>query len=331
MNFLNMPKIELHCHLDGSIRPSTLFELAVSLGITNKTTLESFSPLIRVSNDCSSLVDYLKCFDMPIEVMQRKESLRRIARELIEDVAKTNVKYIEVRFAPHLHTNKGLTFEQVISSVLEGLEEGKTLTGTRYNLILCCMRHMPLSTSMEVVELGLPFLGNGVVAIDLAGDEAHFPPNIHAAAFQKAKALGYHITVHAGETGNAQNVLDAIENLCAERIGHGLAIKDEPHAYAFVKKNQTPLEMCPTSNVQTQGVKHFSEHPIMAFLKDGIHTTINTDNMTVSGITLETECFCLSEDLDAQTEDIWFLYKNALEASFASEEDKAYLRTLITD
>lgn len=330
MNFLNIPKIELHCHLDGSIRPSTLFEMAVSLGITDKDTLETFSPLIRVNEDCTSLVDYLKCFALPIQVMQTQESLERIARELVEDVAKTNVKYIEVRFAPHFHMEKGLSFEQVVSSALKGLEEGRSLTGTRYNLILCCMRHMPLSTSMEVVELGLPFLGKGVVAIDLAGDEAHFPPNLHAPAFQKAKALGYHITVHAGETGNAQNVLDAIENLYAERIGHGLAIKDEPDAYAFVKKAHIPLEMCPTSNVQTQGVKSFSEHPILRFMKDGIYATLNTDNMTVSGITLETECVSLSKDLGASAEDVWSLYKNALEASFASEEDKIYLRSLIS-
>lgn len=330
MDFLNIPKIELHCHLDGSIRPSTLFEMAVSLGITDETTLETFIPLIRVTENCTSLVDYLKCFSLPIQVMQTRESLERIARELIEDVAMTNVKYIEVRFAPHFHMEKGLTFEQVVSSVLKGLEEGRSLTGTRSNLILCCMRHMSLSTSMEVVELGLPFLGKGVVAIDLAGDEAHFPPNLHAPAFQKAKALGYHITVHAGETGNAQNVIAAIENLYAERIGHGLAIKDEATAYAFVKKAHIPLEMCPTSNVQTQGVKRFSEHPILRFMKDGIQTTLNTDNMTVSGITLESEYDCLCKDLDADVEDRLLLYKNALEASFASEEDKTYLRSFIS-
>lgn len=329
MNLLNIPKIELHCHLDGSIRPSTLFELATSLGLDENMSFEAFEKHIGVDDNCQSLVDYLKCFKLPLQVMQTKENLKRIATELLEDVSKTNVKYIEVRFAPHLHLEKGLKFEEVVSSVLEGLEVGKQLTGTHYNLILCCMRHMSPSVSMEVVELGLPFLGKGVVAIDLAGDEANYPPNLHAEAFQRAKALGYHVTVHAGETGNAQNVLDAINNLGAERIGHGLALKDDTNAYAYVKASGTILEMCPTSNLQTQGVKRISEHPIVDFLRDGMQATLNTDNMTVSRITLDSEYNRLSEDLDATTEDVWLLYKNALEGSFAREEDKAYLRTFL--
>lgn len=323
----NIPKIELHCHLDGSIRPSTLFELASNQGLTQNMGPNHFQSLIRVDENCSSLVDYLKCFALPLKVMQTKENLRRIATELIEDVSKSNVKYIEVRFAPHLHLEEGLCFHEVVSSVLEGLAIGKALTGTRFNLILCCMRHLPPAYSMEVVELGLPFLGKGVVGVDLAGDEAHYPPNLHAEAFQKAKNLGYHITIHAGETGSAQNVLDAIENLKAERIGHGLALKDHPRAYAKVKQDQIPLEMCPTSNLQTQGVRSLSEHPIIYFLRDGVQATLNTDNMTVSGITLESESICLSKHLGAKEEDMWLLYKNALEASFATEEDKVYLRT----
>lgn len=329
MLFHNIPKIELHCHLDGSVRPSTLFELTTKAGLTEKTTLTDFDSLIRVPSNCQSLVEYLNCFALPIAVMQTEENLERIGRELIEDVAQSNVKYIEVRFAPHLHMKNGLTFDQVVSSVLRGLDQGRLLTGTRSNLILCCMRHLPVSVSMEVVHLGQPFLGKGVVAIDLAGDEAHFPPKLHEAAFQKAKDLGYHITVHAGETGIAQNVTDAIQHLHAERIGHGLFIKDDPEAYALVKESQTALEMCPTSNVQTQGVSELSAHPILAFLRGGLLTTLNTDNMTVSGITLETECNALSEVLNLQTDDVWLLYKNAIEASFASVEDKDYLRSFI--
>lgn len=329
MNIENMPKIELHCHLDGSIRPSTLFELAIDLGLDENMDFDAFEKRIRVGENCQSLVDYLECFKLPLQVMQTKENLSRIATELLEDVSKSNVKYIEVRFAPHLHLEKGLSFQEVVSSVLEGLDKGRSITGTRFNLILCCMRHLSPELSMEVVALGLPFLGKGVVAIDLAGDEAHYSPNLHAEAFQRAKALGYHITVHAGETGNPQNVLDAIQNLGAERIGHGLALKDNAEAYAQVKQNRIPLEMCPTSNLQTQGVQNISEHPILNFLRDGVQGTLNTDNMTVSGITLESECFCLTEYLGAQAEDIWLLYKNALEASFATEEDKAYLRTFL--
>lgn len=330
MSFINeLPKIELHCHLDGSVRPKTLKELGVKAGLVTEEALTDFEQLIHVPESCDSLVTYLKCFALPIGILQTEESLERVARELVEDVAVTGVKYIEVRFAPHLHMEKGLPFNAIVESVLRGLKAGETKTGTMARLILCCMRHLPLETSLEVVKLGHPYLGKGVVAVDLAGDEHNYPPELHEEAFHLAKALGYKITIHAGETGIGKNVTTAITQLHADRIGHGLFIKDDSEAYDCVKTHQIPLEMCPTSNVQTKGVSSYTTHPIAEFLRDGMPATLNTDNMTVSNITLNTECAHLETEMAVSHEEFWKLYHNSVNASFATESEKELLKSFM--
>lgn len=330
MSFIqSLPKIELHCHLDGSVRPDTLKELSMLEGLIQDEDLIHFESLIKVPEACDSLVEYLKCFKLPIGIMQSASNLERIARELVEDVAVTGVKYIEVRYAPHLHMDKGLSFETIVESVLNGLKAGEAATGTMARLILCCMRHLPVETSLEVVKLGHPYLGKGVVAVDLAGDEHNFPPELHEEAFHLAKALGYKITIHAGETGIGKNVTTAISNLHADRIGHGLFIKDDAEARTIVENHRIPLEMCPTSNVQTKGVSEYEAHPIVNFLRDGLPITLNTDNMTVSGITLNSEADLLESKLHATEADFWQLYENAIEAAFANEAEKQLLRSYL--
>lgn len=323
------PKIELHCHLDGSVRPETLKELALKLDLIQTADLGHFDSLIRVPDNCDSLVTYLKCFSLPIAVMQTAEHLERIACELVEDVAATGVKYIEVRFAPHFHMAQGLDFDSVVSSVLKGLSRGEAQTGTLARLILCCMRHLPVEKSLEVVELGFPYLGRGVVAVDLAGDEHNYPPELHEAAFQRAKELGYKITIHAGETGIGANVSTSISRLFADRIGHGLFIKDDQAAYNLVKANEIPLEMCPTSNLQTMAIAAYKEHPILAFLGDGLKATLNTDNMTVSAINQIMEYRHLQSQLDLTEAQAWRLYENGIEAAFATEAEKDHLRSFL--
>lgn len=329
INFNKLPKIELHCHLDGSVRPNTLLELAAEEGLTDKRTLEEFKSYICVPQSCESLVAYLECFKIPIGIMQTKEQLHRVSYELMEDVASEDVKYIEVRFAPHFHLNKGLSFEAVVESVLKGLEDGSKAFQVDFGLILCCMRHMPLETSLEVVKKGHSFLGKGVVGIDLAGDEHNFPPELHKDAFDLAKELGYRITIHAGETGIGSNVGKSIELLHAERIGHGLFIKDDATSYALVKETKTCLEMCPTSNLNTKAVLSVKDHPLPRFLEDGICATFNTDNRTVSDTNLTQEIELIAPHMA----DFNALYKqaylNAVEASFAPENTKAKLRESI--
>lgn len=329
ISFNNLPKIELHCHLDGSVRPSTLLELAIEEGLTDKRTLEDFKNYICVPQSCESLVAYLECFKIPIGIMQTKEQLHRVAYELMEDVASENVKYIEVRFAPHFHLSKGLSFEAVVEAVLKGLEDGSKAFQVDFGLILCCMRHMPLETSIEVVKRGHAFLGKGVVGIDLAGDEHNYPPELHKIAFDLAKDLGYRITIHAGETGIGANVGKSIELLHAERIGHGLFIKDDATSYALVKETKTCLEMCPTSNLNTKAVNSIEQHPLPRFLEDGICATFNTDNRTVSDTNLTKEIQLVAPHMA----DFNTLYKqaylNAVEASFTTETLKEKLRAFI--
>lgn len=323
------PKIELHCHLDGSVRPETLKTLALELNLIQPADLDRFDSLIRVPDNCDSLVTYLKCFSLPIAVMQTAEHLERIACELVEDAAATGVKYIEVRFAPHFHMAQGLDFDSVVTSVLKGLGRGEAQTGTLARLILCCMRHLPVEKSLEVVEMGYPYLGRGVVAVDLAGDEHNYPPELHEAAFKRAKELGYKITIHAGETGIGANVSTAVNHLFADRIGHGLFIKDDPAAYALVKANQVPLEMCPTSNLQTMGIAAYKDHPILRFLQDGLATTVNTDNMTVSATHQTAEYQHLQRHLNLTLDQAWRLYENGIDAAFATEAEKDHLRSFL--
>lgn len=329
-NLKDLPKIELHCHLDGSVRPSTVLELAQKNGITLPTyNLEELKTYLQVPDDCPSLKVYLERFALPNAVMQSQDNLYRITSELIEDVAADGVKYIEIRFAPRLHMQEGLSFDEIVTSVLRAIQEAPEKHGIYANLILCCMRHEDVKYSIEVVEAGRKFLGKGVVAVDLAGNEHEFPPELHKAAFDLAKAYGYHITVHAGETGIGENVEKSINLLHAERIGHGLFCKDVPTSYDLVKSHAIPLELCPVSNLHTKAVPEYSAHPFNAFYEDGIQVTLNTDNMTVSNITQTDEYENLAKFFDFNADNFKQIYLNSVEAAFASNEIKMHLKELI--
>jgi adenosine deaminase len=327
MNFSTLPKIELHCHLDGSLRPETIIDIAkkedVSLPSfdTEEIKKELIAPL-----ECESLDEYLEKFAIPNLVMQSKENLSRISFELLEDAARENVKYMEIRFAPLLHTKKGLAVEEIIQSVLDGMNDAENQYDIKANLILSCMRTMSAESAFEVVEKGRQFLGKGVVAIDLcASEEAGFCRKF-VEPIRTAREYGYRVTIHAGETGIGKNVLEAVEMLGAERIGHGVFIKDCPEAYNIVKEKQIVLEMCPTSNVQTKAVNSFSEHPIYPFHKDGIKVTLNTDNRTVSDTNMENECSIIFNEFHMSMEDYKQIYDNSVEASFADSETKEKLK-----
>lgn len=325
MNFLALPKIELHCHLDGCLRVETIIDIAQKEGIQlpyfdkDKLQNELIAPL-----ECESLDEYLKRFSLPNLVMQSRESLKRITFELFEDAAKENVKYLEVRFAPLLHTLKGLDVKEVIQSVIEGMREAENRCEIKGNIILSCMRTMSVESAFEVVEMGRKFLGKGVVAIDLCASEEEGFCGKFVEPIALAKEYGYRVTIHAGETGIGKNVLEAVELLGAERIGHGVFIKECAEAYKIVKERQIVLEMCPTSNVQTKAVHHYSEHPIYKFHKDGIKVTINTDNRTVSNTTMAKEIHLVNKEFNLSEEDYRQIYVNSLEASFADQETKEW-------
>lgn len=327
MKMKKIPKIELHCHLDGSVRPGTILDLAKRDKLPLPTyDLDELIDYLQVPQDCPSLKIYLERFALPNLVMQSAENIYRIASELLEDAAEDGVKYIEIRFAPRLHLSGGLSFDEVVESALKAIDEAPGKYGIHANLILCCMRHEDVGHSIEVVMAGQKFLNRGVVAVDLAGNEHDFPPELHKEAFDLAKKLGYRITIHAGETGIGENVEKSVRLLHAERIGHGLFCKDAPDAYALVKTLQIPLEICPTSNLHTKAVASYGHHPIGDFYEDGLNVTVNTDNRTVSNITQSKEYELLAEHFHFNLEVFKDIYLKSVEASFASSELKSTLK-----
>lgn len=330
MNFKLLPKIELHCHLDGSVRPQTVLDIAKSENIEIETyDIKQVEELLKAPEECTSLVEYLNRFNIPLLIMQSKAALKRVTYELLEDASKENVKYIEIRYAPVLHVNKGLTLEEVIESVLYGIEAGERDFDIKANIILSCLRHRGPESAMTVVEAGRKYLNKGVVAIDLCGAENEGFAKEFVQVISKAREYGYRVTIHAGETGFGSNVIDSIKLLHAERIGHGVSIKDLSEAYDLVRDRKVLLEMCPTSNINTKIVKGFDDHPFYKFYKDGIKVSINTDNRTVSNTNITKECEGINGTVNMTFEDYKSIYLDSVDATFASEELKENLRKLI--
>jgi len=324
----NLPKIELHCHLDGSLRPKTVLELAKGANVALPSEdVEVLKSNLQAPEDCPSLSEYLKRFDLPVAVMQTEENLKRVAFELMEDCAKENVKYIEIRFAPLFHQQQGLTIEQIIESVLAGMNKAASLYDIKGNLILSFLKFMPTETIIPVLEVAKKYLKQGVVAVDLAGNEDEGFAHKFIEPMAHAKELGFHITVHAGETGFGQNVLDSIELLGAERIGHGVNIRDHKGAYDKVKQLKIPLEMCPTSNVQTKAVQGIKDHPVATFADDNVVVTISTDNRTVSNTTMTKEIEICQRSLSINESLYKDIFNNSVEATFASSETKKWLQS----
>lgn len=325
----DIPKIELHCHLDGSVRTETMYELLLEQGEITPMDIKQFEEMVRVKDECKSLNEYLEKFKYPLKTMQRKENLERITYELLEDLSLQNVKYVEIRFAPFLHMEEGLTFDEVVESVLNGMERAKKDLSILSNAILICMRHEDVEESIRVVEYGEKYLDKGVVAVDLAGNEADFPPEIHQKAFQLAYEKGYRITVHAGETGIEDNITKSIELLHANRIGHGIAAIKDPKVMEIIKDKGISLEMCPISNLQTKAIKSIEDYPIRNFLHRELNITVNTDNITVSNTSLQREYELLMDKLGFSLDEIYGLIDNSIKAAFLSENDKNKLRNII--
>ncbi|MDM8533911.1 adenosine deaminase [Clostridiaceae bacterium HSG29] len=326
MKNINLPKIELHSHLDGSINPKTIFDLGKKTKINLPTdSFDSFVEYVRAPKNCDSLKTYLERFVLPIEVMQTKENLERIAYEYILNVEESNVKYVEVRFAPIYHINNGLTIDEVIASVIKGLSSGTKKTGIRNNLIICGIRSMNVEKNIEIFKISEKYLGQGVIAVDLAGNEADFPPIIHKKAFDLAKNIGFKITIHAGETGCHSNIATSINELHATRIGHGVSAINDTNTIKLLKDKNITLEVCPTSNIQTKSFESFEKHPFKKLLDLNVNVTLNTDNMTVSNTTLNNEYNIMKNTFNLSNEDFIKIYKTSVNASFTDASTKKEL------
>lgn len=311
-------KIDLHLHLDGSLRPDTVWELAKEQGIAlpaaSKEELVSF---LRVPEECQSLTEYLERFDLPLLVLQKAEAVERVTYELVEDLAKQGLTYAEIRFAPQFSTKQGLTQTEVVEAAVCGLNHALADYGSiKAGLILCFMRGAEnQKENEETLETARKYLGKGVLAVDLAGAEALFKTADYEEIFKKAREAGIPYTIHAGEADGAESVKKALE-FGAKRLGHGVrAIEDEELIEQIIRENVT-LEVCPISNLHTKLAKDVQDHPIRRLFDRGVRVTVNTDNMTVSNTCLEKEYAFLKEYYGFTDTEIATMNEYAREAAF---------------
>ena len=315
-------RVELHCHLDGSLNIDSVQEMLKEQGDVYER--EELRNKLEVEPNCTSLTEYLEKFELPLRCLQTKEGLRRAAYELVRDVAAEGVRYIEVRFAPMLSTEKGLTCRDVIASVVEGLKAGEREYRVFASAIVCAMRHHSLEQNMQMLTEAREFVGKGVCALDLAGDESAFPTSLFRSLFIQAKEWGIPFTIHSGECGNVDNIREAIE-LGAQRLGHGIALEKSEDLRKLCREKGIGIEMCPTSNLQTKAVDSFDSYPLKQFMDEGLLVSIHTDNRTVSGTTLVDEEVVVRKQLHLSQEIIVKCTENAIRTAFASDEIKKQL------
>lgn len=322
-----LPKVDLHVHLDGSVHPQTVLELAKKQQITlPKTTLIELKPYLEVNDACSDLSEYLNKFNLVAKVLHTKEALERVAYELVARAKEQNYKYIEVRFGPQLHRDNGLSVSEVMESVIKGLTKGELTYRVKARAIACCMRHQSTDMNKEVIRAAGTFLGKGLVGVDLAGDESAYPTHLFRDVFALANQYELPVTIHAGEASGADNIKEAILNLGASRIGHGVRLKDDEKLFKKVVAQQIPLEMCPISNIQTKAADSWETYPIRDYFDQGVKVTVHTDNITVSNTTLSKEFAVLMEHFNFSIVELNQLTMNAIDASFLDYNEKIHLK-----
>jgi adenosine deaminase len=321
------PKVLLHDHLDGGLRPATVVELAQETGYRNLPTTdpEELAAWFTRGANRRDLDLYLETFAHTVGVMQTKEALVRVAAECAEDLADDGIVYAEVRFAPELHLEGGLGPDEVVESVLEGFRLGSARRNIAIGTIVTAMRHAAHST--DIAELAVRHRDSGVVGFDIAGSEAGNPPTRHLAAFQLVAAENFHITIHAGEAFGLPSIWEAVQICGAERLGHGVRIVDDIEVQpdgrvvlgrlaSFVRDRRVPLEMCPTSNVHTGVCDSVAEHPIGLLARLRFRVTVNTDNRLMSDVTLSEEFAKLVDAFGYGWDQIEWLTTNAMKSSF---------------
>jgi adenosine deaminase len=320
-----LPKTDLHVHLDGSLRPATMLELAeaadVRLPVRDADELRAFMH-VPVGGD---LVDYLARFDMTLALMQTEAAIDRIAYELAADAADENVRYMEVRFCPALNTRAGLDPRAVVDAALHGLRRAEADYDIRTNIIICGLRSLPIATSVAMAQLAIDYRERGVVAFDLAGAEDGHPPAAHAEAFQLAADANLGITVHAGEGFGAASIHQALHRCHARRIGHGTRLWEDLDLMRFVNDYRIPLEICLTSNVQTRAASTLQEHPLRLFFDQGLIVTLNTDNRLMSGTTMTDEYLQAHEALGFTWEELCEIAFMGFYSAFLPHSDRLAL------
>jgi adenosine deaminase len=331
-----VPKVLLHDHLDGGLRPQTVLELARETGYQDLPgdNTEDLTKRLTEGAHRGHLEIYLDAFRHTVAVMQTPDALRRVAAECAEDLAADGVVYAEVRFAPELHTERGLSLDEVVDAVLEGFRQGREGRGITVYALLTAMR--TAARSLEIAELAVRHRDDGVVGFDIAGAEAGWPPSRHLDAFQFLKRENFHFTIHAGDAFGLPSIWEAVQYCGTERLGHGVRIADDiqisregnvrlGRLAAYIRDCRIPLEMCPTSNVQTGAAPSIALHPIRVLRQLSFRVTVNTDNRLMSQVTLSSEFHALVEEFGYGWSDVEWLTINAMKSAFAGFDERLHL------
>jgi adenosine deaminase len=320
-----LPKAELHCHLDGSVRAETMLYLAREYGVDMPKSTAAELREFMLARDARNLDDYLARFDVTLSVMQHADALERIAYELAQDAHADGVLYLEVRFSPILNIRAGLQMHDVVESVVRGLARAERELGIMSRVIVCALRHLDPSVSLELARLAVAYEPRGVVGFDLAGGEQDNPASRHAGAFDYARSHDLACTCHAGEGDGAASIREAIHTCGAHRVGHGTRLFEDRALLDFVNDRRIPIEICITSNVQTRATASYATHPVRQYFDAGLNVVLNTDNRLMSGTTLTDEYHHAACALRFTLPELARIALNGFESAFLSLHDRQTL------
>ncbi len=321
--FERIPKTDLHVHLDGSLRLETMMELAeqdnIDIGADNTDALrQAISP----GKSYDSLDEYLKTFATTLKVLQTDHGLYRASYELAEDAAEENIEYMEIRFSPILHTRKKLSLAAILESVLSALRDASRDFGIQSGVIVCGIRNISPSVSLRLAELAVAFKNRGVVGFDLAGSEYNYPAKDHLEAFNLILSNNVNVTIHAGEAYGPNSIHQALHYCGAHRLGHGTRLREDGDLLNYVNDHRIPLEMCLSSNTQTQAVRKIDEHPFRFYLDLGLRVTLNTDNRLITNTTMTNEFLLAHNAFEFTPREVLDIAMNGVKSAFIPYEFK---------
>ena len=303
---LRLPKVELHCHLDGSLSQEFI-EKRLGRSVKKEE--------LSVSDDCTSLAEYLEKFDMPCQCLKDEEGLEEAGYDVLKSMSREHVCYAEIRFAPLFSETESMSCKKAMEALIKGLERGKQDFAIEYGVIACAMRHIGEEENWRMIRAARELLGSGVCGADLAGAEASYPMSQFMNLFENTRKIGMPFTIHAGECGSVDNITDAV-NVGAKRIGHGIAMRGHEDVIRELEEKKIGIEMCPISNLQTKAVSGPEFYPIREFLDHGVRVTVNTDNRTVSNTTMTKEFQFIQEHYRITDEEIRLMMINAVDTAF---------------
>jgi adenosine deaminase len=321
----SLPKTDLHVHLDGSLRPETLLELAAQQGVSLPFSSAQETVEYMRTTASKNLPTYLSVFDLTCQVMQSEQALRRIAFELAEDAARENVRYMEVRFSPALHDRSHLSWDRIVQAVINGLRDAEERYVIHTGLILCGMRTMTPEKSLQLARTCVEFKEHGVVGFDLAGAERDYPAKHHREAFYHIRNNNVSSTVHAGEGFGPPSIHQALHYCGAHRIGHGTMLSQDPELMNYVNDHRIPLEMCLTSNVQSGAASSLQEHPFRLYYDAGLRVTLNTDNRLVSNTTMTDELLLACQTFHLNIYNLRGIIISGFKSSFSHYREKVIM------